>query len=43
MKKSDVIIAWNRSKQLHTLTLRLVILAALAAILSARLAYLVNN
>jgi len=43
MKKSDVIIAWNRSKQIHALTLRLAILAALAAILAARIAYLLTN
>jgi len=43
MKKSDAITAWNRSKQLHALTLRLSILAALAAILAARIAYLVTN
>jgi hypothetical protein len=43
MKKSDAIIAWNRSKQLHALTLHLAILGAVAAILAARIAYLLNN
>jgi len=43
MKKSDAITAWNRSKQLHALTLRLAILGAVVALLAARLAYLVNN
>jgi len=43
MKKSDAILAWNRSKQINTLTLRLAILGAVAAILAARIAYLLNN
>jgi len=43
MKKSDAIIAWNRSNQIHALTLRLAILGAVAALLAARIAYLLTN
>jgi hypothetical protein len=43
MKKSDVILNWNRSKALHSLILNLSILGAILAVLAARIAYLINN
>jgi hypothetical protein len=43
MKKSPVILEWNRSKALHSLILNLAILGAILAILAARIAYLLNN
>lgn len=40
---SPVIVAWNRSKQIHALILHIAILGAIIAILAARIAYLINN
>jgi hypothetical protein len=43
MKKTDLILDWNRQKQLRQLGFLLLILAALGSILAARLAHLANS
>lgn len=40
---SPVIVAWNRSKQIHALILHIAILGAIIAILAGRVSYLLNN
>jgi hypothetical protein len=42
-QKSPVITDWNRTKAVRSLILHLAILGAIIAILSARIAYLINN
>jgi hypothetical protein len=43
MKKSDLIMEWNRAKQIQKLTMLSLTLLALVACLIARLAYLATN
>jgi len=43
MKKSCFIIAYNREKNIRTLSLQLLLLLVILTILAARIAYLLNN